>query len=298
MEIGKETTYGTRVAPTRFLPLTSEDLGFTPVRSTSNPISTGLWGRVSKVTGGVGGGAVSGDVMTIGMLYLVDALHGATITPTLLGGTSYQHVHTLSSPPSKSYSVQVQNPPVSSATLIPHDMLGVVFAGLTISWAAGGLVSFQFSTVYRELDLTQSNASFVAPASYNLLGVHGASLSIGGVAQTDIIGDGTLSIAFPLRNDAYALGSGGKIHNPVLTDKPTATLETSADFEDNTHLQRTLDNTSGDVVLKFEGQTISGAYKETFEVTVPDMVSSTNRALVSGPGTDPTGHQSRERVRH
>jgi hypothetical protein len=283
--IAAESTYGTRVAPSRFLPLTAEDLGFAHNRAYSNPISTGIWGRPSRVVGGVGSGSISGDVMTVGMSFLINGLHGGTVTPAQLGGTpAYGHTHTLSSPPSKSYSIQVQTPPVSSSTLIPHDMLGVMFGGITISWAAGGLVSFEIPTVYQALDLGQSNATFVAPAAYDLFDFQGATLTIGGVAQTDIIGDGSLTISYPLRDDAYALGSSGKIRKPVLTDKPTATIETSADFEDNTHINRTVNNSVNDVVLKFEGDTISGSYKETFQVTLPDCVSTTNRATVSTAG--------------
>jgi hypothetical protein len=198
--------------------------------------------------------------------------------------TAYKATHTLDSPPSKSFSIQVQTPPVTSATLVPHDMTGVMFGGITFSWSSGGVLSFEIPVVYQDLDLTRSNATYSAPASYSLFPFSGGSLTIGGVAQTSIIGDGSITISYPLRDDAFALGTSGKIAKPVLTDKPTATITTTADFEDNTHISRTVNNSVNDVVLKFEGATIASTYKETVEITLPDCISQTNRPTVSGPG--------------
>jgi hypothetical protein len=243
--IAKETTYGTRVAPARFLPLTAEDLGFNVGRYFSPAIGTGMWGHPSVVTTKVGSGSISGDVPTVGFSYLVDGLHGNTVTPVQQAATTaYLHTHTLNSPPSKSYSVQVQTPPVTSTTLVPHDMTGVMWGGLTLSWSAAGVLSFSFPAVYQNLDTAQTLATYTAPSAYSLFGFQGGSLSFGGSAETNIIGDGSLTIAYPMRDDAFKLGTAGLIAKPVITDKPTATLSTTADFEDNVDLLRGLKGSS------------------------------------------------------
>jgi len=283
--IARETTYGTRVAPSRFLPLTAEDLGFEYSRYFSPAIGTGMWGRASVLTTAVGSGSISGDVPTTGFGYLLDGLHGNTVTPTQLGGTAaYEQVHSLSTPPSKSYTVQVQTPPVTSATLVPHDMLGVMLSGATFSWSPGGVLSFEMPAIVRELDLSQANAAYSAPAGYSLFSFQGGRVEIGGVLEGNIIGDGSLEIGYSLRDDAFSLGSAGRIAKPVLTDKPSASGSFTADFNDNTNLNRVVDNTIADVVLRFEGATIAGVNKFTFELTIPDCVFTSDRPTVSDPG--------------
>lgn len=283
--IAKETTFGTRVAPARFLPLTAEDLGFAQSRYFSPAIGTGLWGRPSIPTTGVGSGSLSGDVPSVGFSYLIDGLHGNTVTPVQIGATpAYTHTHTLSTPPTKSHSVQVQMPPVTSSTLVPHDMLGVVFGGITFSWNPAEVLSYEIPTVYRELKTDQANASYTPPSAYDLFNFKNGSLTVGGVLETNIIGSGSFTIGYELRDDAFALGSNGLIAFPVITDKPTGSGTFTADFNDNTNITRVLNNTTADIVLKFEGATISGANKYTVQLTLPDCVFTTDRPTVDGPG--------------
>lgn len=283
--ISKETVYGTRVAPARFLPLTSEDLGFTINRYFSPVIGIGRWARPSVITTKVGTGSLSGDVPTTGMGIVLQGLHGNTVTPIQdAATTSYTQTHTLDTPPNKSFSIQVQNPPVTSSTLVPHDMTGVVLGGLTVSWTAAGVLSFQIPTVYQNLDTTQTLVTYVAPTAYSLFGFQLGSVTIGGATETNILGDGSLTIGMTLRDDAFALGTGGTIAQPVESGKPTGSGTFTADFNDNTNLLRTLNNTTADVVLKFEGATIASTFKYTFQVTLPDCVFTTGRATVSDPG--------------
>jgi len=283
--ISRETTFGTRVAPSRFLPLTAEDLGFEIEEYVSPVIGTGMWSAPSIQTVKRGAGSIAGDVMSLGFSYLVDALHPNTTTPVQQGATiAYLATHTLNGPPSKSYTVQVQTPPVTSNTLVPHEMLGVMFSGLSLSWSAAGVLSFNFPVVYRDLDLTQTNIVYVAPASYELFSFKGGSLSFGGVAETDLIGDGTLDISYSLRTDAHPLGSAGLMAKPVLSSKPTATVSTTADFQDNTQITRTLADTQGDVVLRFTGTNIASTYDRYVEVTLPDCKVRASRPTVSGDG--------------
>lgn len=283
--IAVESTYGTRVAPAKFLPLTAEDLGYTYNRYFSPAIGTGMWARPSIVTTQVGSGSITGDVTTTGMGYVLQGLHGNTVTPTQIAATpAYSQTHTLNSPPSKSYSVQVGVPPVTSNTLVPHDMNGVTFGGFTLSWAAAGVLSYEIPSVYQTLDTTQTLASFVSPTAYDLFAFKGGSLTIGGSLEANVIGDGSFTIGYPLRDDAFALGSSGKIAKPVITDKPSASGTFTADFNDNTNITRVVNNTIADVVLKFEGAVISGSNKFTLQLTVPDCVFTTQRPTVSGPG--------------
>lgn len=284
--ISTESTYGTRVAPARFLPLTAEDLGFTLNRYFSPAIGTGMWARPSIVTTKVGSGSISGDVPTVGFGFLLNYLNGNTNTPVQQGATTaYLTTFNLDTAPNKSASIQVQNPPVTSSTLVPHDMTGVMFGGITLNWTAGGVLSYEIPLVYQDLDTAQSLVSYVAPTTYELFSFSHGVITVGGVTETNIIGDGSITISYPLRDDAFTLGSSGKIAKPVITDKPTAEGSFTADFNDNTNLTRTLNNTSADVVMTFTHTSLAGtAHPYTIAVTLPDCVFTTQRATVSGPG--------------
>jgi len=281
-----ETTYGTRVAPSRFLPLTAENNGFEVNRYESPAIGIGRWAKPSIVTTKSGTGSMSGDVPTTGFGYLLQGLHGNTVTPVQQATTTaYLQTHTLDTGPSKSFSIQVQTPPVTSSTLIPHDLLGVMFGGITFSWSPGGVLSYEIPTVIRELLLNQTLATYTAPAAYSLLPFSGGTLTIAGVAETNVIGDGSIEIGYGLRDDAFALGTSGLMAKPVETDKPTARGEFTADFNDNTNISRTLDNVTADVVLKFQHPTvIASTYYPYVEITLPSCVFTSGRPTVDGPG--------------
>jgi hypothetical protein len=283
--IGLETTFGTRAVPSRFLPLTGEDLGYTFNRYESPAIGLGRWTRPSIVTTQVGSGSISGDCTSTGMGYLFQGLHGNTVTPVQQGaGPAYLQTHTVDTPPNKSYTIQVQNPPVNSNVLIPHDMTGVMFGGITFSWSPAGVLSYNIPVVYQGLDLTQTNVAYVAPSAYELFSFKGGTIRIAGTTEANIVGDGSLSLGMALRDDAFALGSGGLIAKPAETDKPTASGSFTADFNDNHNLLRTINNTVADVVMVFVGSNIASTFFYTLQFTIPDCTFTTPRANVGGTG--------------
>jgi hypothetical protein len=283
LAISKEVTYGTRVAPARFLPFTAETLAYNYEKYESQALGMGRWTRPKVRTRSSGSGALSGEVPTTGFGFLLDALHGNSVTPVQQAATAaYLQTHTLDTTPSKSYSIQVQTPPLSSSTLVPHDLTGVKFGGLELAWDE--VLTFSMPASIQALDIAQSLVSYVAPTAWTLLTFRGGSLSIGGVSQAKLIGGGNLTIAFDLRTGVHYLGSGGLMANPVETAKPTASGSVTADFEDNTHLSRTINDTIADVVLRFEGATIAATHEYALEVTIPDCEFTSPRPTVEGPG--------------
>jgi len=287
MRIGlsKETTYGTRVTPARFLAINGEDINYEFNRYFSPALGVGRWARPSVTTTSAGSGPINGDVPTTGFGFVLDGLHGNTVTPVQQGATAaYLQTHTLDTPPSKSYSIQVQTPPVASSTLVPLDLYGTILGGITLSWSAAGVLKWSIPTVARELNTAQSLATYVAPTAWSLFGFQGGALTIAGSPIADIVGDGSITIGFNLRDDAFALGTSGLMSKPVETDKPTASGSFNADFNDLTHLNRVTGNTIADVVLTFTGATIAGTYKYFFEITLKDCVFTSPRPTVNGPG--------------
>lgn len=281
--IVKETTYGTRVAPTRFFPFTAESLTYEYQKYHSQALGVGRWTRPSVRTTSAGAGSINGEVPTTGFGFLLDALHGNSVTPVQQSATAaYLQTHTLSTAPDKSYTVQVQTPPVTSSTLVPHDLLGVMFSGIEFSWEE--VLTFSMPASIQALDIAQSLATYTAPTAWNLLSFKGGSISIAGSAQTNIIGGGSLTIGANLRTGTHYLGSSGLQAKPVEVDKPSASGTCTADFTDNTHLSRTINETIADVILRFEGTTIASTHEYAVEITIPDCEFTSPRPTVGGPG--------------
>jgi hypothetical protein len=281
----KETTYATRVAPTRFFPFTAESLAFQYNRYFSQALGSGRWARPSITTTKSGTGSLNGEVPTTGFGYLLQFLHGNTVVPVQDAATiSYTQTHTLDTPPDKSATIQVQTPPVSTSTLLPQDLLGVMFSGLTLSWDAAGVLTWEMPCVINNLSTAETLATYTAPTAWSMLSFAGGSLTIGGVAQTDITGSGSVTIGQSRRDDSFALGTSGTMAKPTETAKPTAGGSFTADFNDLAHFNRVVNDTSADVVLKFEGATIASTYKYTMQVTIPACKFSQPRPQVGGPG--------------
>lgn len=285
LALKKESVYGTRVAPDRFIPYTSETIGFEYARAFSNALGLGRWSHASVLTSRGGSGTISGEVGTTGFGFLLDALHGNTTTPAQQASTTaYLQTHTLDTPPSKSYSIQKQLPPVNATTLIPVDYTGCVFTGITFNWDAAGLLTYEMPVIVQDQTTGQSLVTYSAPTAWSPFAYTGGSVTIATVAESNVLGSGSLTIGASMRDDAFALGTGGTMAKPVETDKPEATMTFTADFNDLTNVTRVTGNTIADVVLKFEGATIASTYKFYIEITLPDCVFTSPTPTVDGPG--------------
>lgn len=283
-----ETVYGTRVAPaTWFSYFTSPSIAYNLGRYESEAIGGGAWTHPTIRTTERGEFTFGGEVPTAGFGWLLDKLHaGATTITTPTGGTlSRQQIHTMAATPpptGKSFSFQVLDPPVQSATLIPIDFIGGLCSGITLSWTAAAVLTFELTGSFRQRQ-TGLAAGTPSVADHGLFSFKGGSLSIGGTAVTEIFGDGSLNMQWSQR-EAYALGSGGLQAPPVPDARPTAGGSFTADFNDLVLYNLAQNDSQADVVLKFEGATIEGAIKETVEFTIPDCRFDSSMPVPTGYG--------------
>src|SRR4051812_9881170 len=206
----KETvSYGTRVAPARFFPFIGEGIAYEYSRVFVNALGMGNWSRPSRTSTQGGTGPFALPVTTTGFGYLIDALHGNTVTPVQQAATpAYLQTHTLSTPPSKSYTVQVQTPPISTSTLLPQEFTGTMAGSLELSWDDSAALQASFSVVVQKMDTSQTLATYVAPTAWSFLTFLDGSVTIGGSNVTGITGSGSLTIDIPLRTGVFTLGSG------------------------------------------------------------------------------------------
>lgn len=285
MALKEETTYATRAVPDRFILLTEESIAFTRNRARSRTLGQGRYAAPSVLTTRGGSGTISGEVPSTGFGFLLNALHSATVTPVQQAATAaYLQTHSLATAPSRTYSMQKQLPPVSTTTLLPIDYVGAMFTGLTVTLRGAGLLEWEMACDINDEDTSQSLVTYVAPAAWEPFSYQGGSVTIGGVAESNVLGDVTVEFGTSVRDDAYKLGTGGTKAKPVETDKPSATMTFTADFEDLTNVNRVVNNTNADVVVRFEGATIASTYKYFLELTLEDCVFTSPSPTVGGPG--------------
>ena len=284
--LSKESTYGTRVAPARFLgSVTGEDISF---ERTVRSVRRWAWvagsvprcspRRRARVRSRVrfpprGSGSCSIRCTTTSRLRYSRLLARRICKPTRWIRRR-----------SKSYSIQKQVPPVLSSTLLPIEYWGTVFTGITLSWTTAGLFRYDLPAIVREENTAQSLVSYVAPTGWSPFGFQGGAVKIASVLEGNIVGDGSITVGASLRDDAFALGTSGLMAKPVETDKPTASGSFTADFNDLTNINRVANNTVADVELTFEGAVISGTYKYMLRITLPDCVFTSPSPTVDGPG--------------
>lgn len=281
----KETVYGTRVAPTRFFEANSWGLTFDRNFYISQGLGGGFWRRKRVETTRGGGGGFSMEVPTNGFQFWLDLMHGATPTVAQQASTiAYLHTHPFTAPPNKSASMQIQVPPTQSSTLLPFDYSGIMLTGGAFSWEPAGVLMFEPTLDIREQVTNLANATVTLPTGAGLFSFKGGALTIGGVAVADIVGGGNVAINWPMRTDAYPLGSSGLKMQPLPDQLPEFTGSLTADFVGMTHYNRVVAGTIADVVLTFTGALIVGAHNEEITITLPDAAFTGPPPTVDGPG--------------
>jgi hypothetical protein len=140
----RRPSYGTRVAPTRFFEVTGEDINYAYNFYTSAAVSAPAVGTASAPAPPAPAAATS--TWRSRPSASASGSTSCTATPSLpvqqAATPAYLQTHTLDTAPAKSATIQVQKPPVTSSTLLPDDLLGVMIAGCTFSWSPGGVLMF------------------------------------------------------------------------------------------------------------------------------------------------------------
>ena len=145
--IGNESTYGTRVAPTTFLPFESESLSLTQEYIENQPLMSGVMvqpqGLHTASTRSVEG-SIEMLYYDRGMGKLLNLLTGSTVTPATPSGATNARTQTfpigLTSPVGKSLTLQVGRPD-TTGTVRPFDYVGCKVSEATISVEASSAPS-------------------------------------------------------------------------------------------------------------------------------------------------------------
>lgn len=286
--VGNETTYGTRVAPSTFLPFESESLALTQEYIANQPLMSGVMVQpqgyhVSSTR------SVEGSVEMLlhdrGMGKLFNLLTGDTVTPATPGGATNTRTQTfpigLTSPVGKAVSFQVGRPDVTG-TVRPFDYTGCKVTEATISIEAGEAATLSLSIDGRDELTNQTLGTPTYSAAAKPYGFKNWALTIGGNNAANVR---SLTITVPLgmATDRYHLGNSGVKDEPLLNAQSeiavTATLE-FASLADHTRFRN---ESIVALVATAQNDLIEGSHYYSTTITVPAAKQVSSSPVVAGP---------------
>lgn len=275
--IGKETTYGETVTPTRFFEAEAamkyniqraEGRGLRPTKAVN---------RLSRSS--ISRHEVSGDqqveALTSGLGFLLNAALGA-VTNTVVPSTTppvYQQVHTITkTDPVTSYTIQEVLPFLGGTGQEAYVFAGCVANTLDIEVAEGAAVDVKIGWLGKSFATTGSPAAASYPANDSLITfVHG-EIKVGGAITpptATAVGSSTaiasanikqvsLSISNGLDSDGYNLGGGGERSRVNALGKRSISGKVTAEFDSATLRAAYTDQTPLALVLDFVHDTQIG----------------------------------------
>lgn len=264
----EETIFGTRVAPSRFLPIVSEGVVFdiVPVKSGAHRAAQRIMrddgvrlGRKSAA------GPVVLEMTETGLGLVVKHMVGAIATtqPDVgLSPTVFDHTGTLGDLRGKSLTAQFGRDKRDN-NVEAFEYPGAKIASWSIECAVDEVGKITLNLVAQDESTAQALGSATYSVGDVLTFVEG-DLTIGGTAtelkSARLDGDNGIAV------DDFALGSQLR-REPVESARREISGEFDADFVDLVAYNRFVNKTIAQIILKFEGDIIEDAFKFTFQVT-------------------------------
>jgi hypothetical protein len=287
--IAPESTYGTFVAPTKFIEFTKEGLQLKKTTAQSSGIAAGRLIALSSrrvVTRREVQGSVDFEVTNKNMGLLVQALMGTTVTPVQQGaGPAYLQTHTLADTAGKSLTLQ-KGVPLTTGTVTDKTFLGCKVTSGEFSCDMGGMLTGSFEFDGKDCDETQTlaTASYSAMSPFHFgqmalkTGTFGTETALDGIRKV------SCKIERPQDVERFYANQSALKKEPISNDlvKISGTLETDyvATTLDDLH---TSDGATS-LVWEFVGANIATTYFETFRITLPAIRLDEGPPVVDGYG--------------
>jgi hypothetical protein len=287
--IAPEVTYGTFVAPTKFIEFTKESLVLKKTTVQSSGIAAGRLLALSSrrvLTRREASGSIDMEIVNKGMGVLIQALMGTTVTPVQQGaGPAYLQTHTLADTAGKSLTIQ-KGVPLTTGTVTKKNILGCKVTSGEFACEVGGMLTGTFEFDGRDVEETSAlaAASYPAMAPFHFgqmsvkTGTFGTETARSGIRKV------SCKIERPQEVERFYAGAAGLKAEPVSNDqvKISGTLE--SDYVDTTLDDlHTTDGTTS-LVWEFTGPLIAATFFETFRITLPAIRLDEGPPVVDGFG--------------
>ncbi len=296
--VAQEATYGTYVAPTRFLEYNKADL-----KKKKNVVQGGglAAGRIAQlgsrrvVTSESVEGGFELEVANKGMGLLLAHLLGSSATPVQQGATAaYLQTHTVGDNVGKSLTIQ-HGVPDLTGTVRPYTFKGCKLSGAELSCKVDELLTMSLDIDGRQASEVETlvaaslAATPVAPFHWAQmsvkLGTFGAEAAVSGVKGFSV------KVERGMASERFYAGAGGLKAEPIMNDflKVSGSIEVDlvnkADFAD-----RFAADSATSLVIEFVGPLIASTYYQTFRVKLPMVFFDGDTPTVDGPDVTSGGY--------
>ncbi|MGX4657104.1 phage tail tube protein [Micromonospora sp. SCSIO 07396] len=284
-----EVTYGTYVAPTRFLEGTAQ-LRKRKQTYQGGGLAAGRYvqpgGRRYVTTKGANG-TVSMGVYSKGLGLLLNGLLGGTVAPVQQGATAaYLQTHAMADPYGKFYTMQSGVPDLGG-TVRPYTFLGCQIMAAEFSCEVGGGLTVQWTVEARDVSEGQTLAAPSYPV-VNEFHFAQAALKVGtygAEAQVDGVRSMSLRIERPRHDGGPYMGNAGLRSQGVLNDWSGVSGTVGADFLTKADwADRYAADTPASLVWEFTGPLIASTFYETIRFRVPQFFVNGDTPTADGPG--------------
>lgn len=286
--VAPETTYGTYVAPTRFLEFTKENIQLKKTTAQSQGMAAGRLVALSSrrvVTQKEVQGSLELEVTNKSMGPLLQALMGTSVTPVQQAvTTAYLQTHTLADTAGKSLSIQ-KGVPLTTGTVADYSALGCKVTSAEFSCEVGGMLTASFEVDGKTMDETQALAApsypLMAPFHFGQMavktGTFGAEAAIDGIRKVSV------KIERGLAVDRFYAGQAGLKKEPISNDLVKISGSLEADFVATTLADLFVSDGSTSFVWEFVGPLIAATHFETFRITLPAIHIDDEPPSIDGP---------------
>ncbi|MFD7791030.1 phage tail tube protein [Streptomyces sp. NPDC059759] len=287
--ISAESSYGTFVAPTKFVEFTKESLVLKKTTAQSAGIAAGRLLALDKrrvLTRREGSGSIDFEVTNKQMGLLLQSLMGTSVTPVQQVATAaYLQTHTLASSAGKSLTIQ-KGVPLTSGTVTDKTFLGCKVTSGEFSCDAGGMLMGTFEVDAKDCDEGQTLAAAsypsMSPFHFAQMGVktgtYGAETALDGIRKM------SCKIERPMDVERYYAGQAGLKKEPVENDQVKITGSIESDYVATTLDDLHTSDGSTSLVWEFIGPLIASTYYETFRITLPAIRLDEGPPTVDGFG--------------
>jgi Phage tail tube protein len=272
--IAAESTYGTYVAPTKFIEFTKESVVLRKQTAQSAGIAAGRLLPLSSrrvLTTQDAGGTIELEVPNKAFGLVLQALMGTTVTPVQQAvTTAYLQTHTLADTAGKSLTVQ-KGVPLTTGTVTDKTFVGCKVISAEFSCEVSGMLTCSLEIDGKNCDETQT----LAVASYsNMSPFHFGQMAVktgsfGSEAARDGVRKVSVKIERPQATDRYYAGQAGLKKEPISNDQVKITGSLETDYVDTTIDDLHASDAATSLVWEFIGPIIASTYAETFRITLP-----------------------------
>ncbi|MFF9625447.1 phage tail tube protein [Streptomyces griseosporeus] len=287
--IAAETTYGTFVAPTKFVEFTKESLALKKTTAQSAGIAAGRLLALSSrrvVTRKEVSGSIELEVANKGMGLLLQALMGTTVTPVQQGaGPAYLQTHTLADTAGKSLTIQ-KGVPLTTGTVTDKTFLGCKVTSGEFSCGVGEMLTATYEFDGKDCDEGQT----LAAASYsNQSPFHFGQMALktgtfGSEAALDGIRKVSVKIERPQDVERFYANQSALKKEPISNDQVKITGSLESDYVATTLDDLHTSDGATSLVWEFVGPLIAATYYETFRITLPAVKLDEGPPVVDGFG--------------